>query len=120
MSLEAVTPVWITDYWDGPFEGLAMYEERLHWFKVESFDHDDPPPVRRYALYALSDDEIAAEEALHNLFRRHVGTHTDWNTRWTPDAAVRPQSEWAHFYESAGAKQERNYTTRPAIGWFTL
>lgn len=120
MLLQGVTPVWITDYWDGPLQGLATYEERLHWFEVESFDPDDPPTVRTYALYPLSDDEVAAEEALHRLFRKHVGTHTDWHLRGTPDAVVHPESKWASFYDSAEAKRDRVYTTRPAVGRFTL
>jgi hypothetical protein len=85
-----------------------------------SFDPDDPPAVRRYALYPLSDDEIVTEEGLHDLFRKHVGTHIDWEVRGTADAAVQPRSEWARFYESAEAKRDREYTKRSPIGWFTL
>jgi hypothetical protein len=120
MSLQGVEPVWITDYWDGPLQGLARYEGRLHWFEVESFNIDDPSAMRTYVLYPLSDQEIAAEEALHDLFRKHVGTHTDWELRGKPEAVVHPRSEWAGFYESAEAKRERDYSTRTAIGRFTL
>ena len=57
---------------------------------------------------------------MHELFRKHVGTHTDWDVRGSADAVVHPQSEWAGFYESAEANIDRDYTTRPAIGSFTL
>ena len=97
-----------------------MYEGQSHWFEVASFDADDPPPTRRYVLYPLTDEEIAAEESLHDLFRAHVGTHTDWDVRGTPDAVVRPQPEHAAFYQSPEAQRDRNYTTRDAVGWFTL
>ena len=79
--LKNVQPVWVTDFWDGPLNGLALYEGRCHWFEVESFDPDHPPEIRKYILYPLTDDEIVAEEALHDLFRKHVGTHTDWDVR---------------------------------------
>lgn len=118
--LKTVEPVWVTDFWDGPLNGLALYEGRCHWFEVESFDPDHPPEIRKYILYPLTDDEIVAEEALHDLFRKHVGTHTDWDVRGTPDAVVRPQTEHAAFYDSAEAQRDRDYTTRPAIGWFRL
>lgn len=120
MLLHGVTPVWLTDYWDGPLEGLATYEGRLHWFKVESFDADDPPSVRTYVLYPLSEDEAADEEALHQLFQEHVGTHTDWQLRGTRDARVHQDSNWASFYDSPEAKRHRDYTTRPPTGRFTL
>ena len=118
--LEGVEPVWLTDYWDGVLEGLASYRGRGHWFRAEPFDPDEPPKVRRHRLYALTEEEAEAEHALHDLFRTHVGTHWDYAVGGTAEAVVRPKAEWAKFYESAEAQLERDYTSRPPVGWFTL
>jgi hypothetical protein len=122
-KLRGVQLLWAADYWDGPIAGLARYDGREHWFEVEEFDWDDPPPAseRRFRLYALNDEELRDEQEWHRRFQKHVGTHSDYERSGNRGhAAVKPPSEWPKFYDEYERRPPREYASREPIGWFVL
>ncbi len=121
IELKGVELLWAADYRDGPIAGLARYDGRDHWFEAENFNWDNPPADRRCFLYALSDEELEDEHEWHRLFRKHVGTHTDYDPSGARDiGALRPRSEWSKFYDEHERRPPRDYTARPPVGWFVL
>ena len=116
--VENVELLWAADYWDGPMAGLARHDGSDYWYEAEAFDWDTPPSERRYLLYPMTDEELAAEHEAQRAFRKHVGTHTSYrDNRVVGRGKVRPESEWQKFYEKY---EYRSYADRPPIGWFSL
>ena len=62
--------VWHFDWWDGPLNGLAEYDDQKAWFAFH--DIDEPGIHYFYRLYLLTDAQVAEAE----LWR---ATRGDWN-----------------------------------------
>ena len=57
-DLSPVTIVWVTDWWDGPVEGMASYQGRDCWFRaIFGTAADEWTSPRRCRLYELTPDE---------------------------------------------------------------
>jgi len=118
-ALNGVTPRWEAGYWDGVVSGFAEYGGRLAWFHVVAYDVEREPPPLQCLLYELTDSEAAMERRRHNLFRKHVGTHTDYGATGLRRGKVRPRAEWRHFYDS-GLGRQPSYEDHRVLGWFML
>ena len=104
--------LWFGDFWDGPVNGLCLYNNEKCWFETCSEDEDGG---RRYVLLKLSAEQLADEEKWHELFRRNVGTHTDFDEA-VPQ--VKPQESHRDFYEPYKTRGKVDYSKNPALGWF--
>jgi len=100
--------LWHENYWDGPLTGVMLWEGEKCWFEtyeddfverplteeeikdwadflkipVEEVDEEDKidyEPYRRYNVYRIPKETMEAIEYNHNLFRKYVGTHTDYD-----------------------------------------
>lgn len=119
---EDVRLLWHNGYWDGVLSGIASYMGRECWFGC-------PDPARchrEYVVYPLTDQEIKTERHWHDLFRAHVGSHTDYTydesgRRSRPIASVKARASWHLFYDAAKDRPPRdNFTDREPIGVFSL
>jgi hypothetical protein len=124
------------NYWDGPLSGLCLINGNKYWYEcVEEWldnnrypdDDDDfePPWYRRYLIWKLTDEQLAAIEARHAKFQRMVGTHTDYSEdgkergRFHYNETVTPET-FKQFYEEAKLEKPIDITPNASqiIGWW--
>lgn len=127
--------LWHHDYWDGYLSGFCLYKDRMHFLKCvdegETFYKDSDcdevdeersdPWYRRYTIIELTDEEIAEVTRCHELFRQHVGTHTDYcaeSPQHRTIGATKPQSEWHLFYDVSKTWPKLAYNSRAPICWY--
>ena len=97
-------------YWDGPQDGMMLWEGKRAWFSADGDDEHIKTPftlwekirywidckrwglkfdkyelvdiefVRYFNVYEIPQDLILKLEEQHNLFRFYVGTHTDYTS----------------------------------------
>jgi hypothetical protein len=114
LDLRPVTIVWVSDWWDGPVEGMATYQGRDCWFRA-IFDTgaDEWTSPRRCRLYELAEDERQRLWARHRLWEQDAGGGSCYHPD-APDPAVKPGSQ--DFYQHADRQPAR---TGAQIGEFT-
>ena len=56
--------VWAMDWWDGPLNGLAIYQNRFCWFDFHSMDEAGLNYF--YVLYWLSEAQVQEAQAWHD------------------------------------------------------
>jgi hypothetical protein len=109
---------FLSDYYDGPIAGLAIF--RGQTFRFCCFQ-EDIPHQRVYVLQALTDAELADEKRVKSKFERMVGTHGCFDDRgellpaFAADEALRSQ----FFAEEPPHETPQPYD-RPVIAWFEL
>lgn len=118
-DVDGVELLWLSDYWDGPVAGLALYRGERLWFDAEWDDKGDDWTVpRRFRLRRLPARELAKQEAIHDAFERMVGTnscmHDLENIAHPADAATRTA-----FYEMHPPAGRTSYEDLPALATFT-
>lgn len=106
--------LWHSGFWDGPINGLCLFQGRKCWFEM----CEDGASYRRFLVLELTAEELADEERWHALFREHVGTHTDYGT--DEAGVVHLRERWAAFYEPFGKRPRVDYSRNPAVGWFEV
>ena len=111
--------LWHSDFWDGPRSGMLLYKGEECWFELFA-ENDDPREwYRRFAILRLSFDQLAEEHRWHELFRRCVGTHTDYNHEEERTiGAVRPREFHAEFYDEYRKRTPRDFSLCEVLGWF--
>ena len=114
VDLRPVTIVWVTDWWDGPVEGMASYQGRDCWFRA-IFDAgaDEWTSPRRCRLYELTPDERERLRARHRQWEQHVGGNCCYHPD-APDPALRPG--WEAFFQHADREHAQTGTK---VGEFT-
>ena len=111
--------LWHSDYWDGPRSGMLLYQQEQCWFQLLAENEESQEWYRRFAILRLSFDQLVEENRWHELFRRCVGTHTDYNhDEERIIGAVRPQECHAEFYDAYGKRLPRDYSLCEVLGWF--
>lgn len=113
--------LWHCDYWDGPRSGMLRYHGEECWFQVVAEDLEpDAPWHRRFAIVRLTAEQHADEVRWHDLFREHVGTHTDYDPdgRERSLGEVRPRELWARFYDAAPGRVRADLSGNEVLGWF--
>ncbi len=114
---EHVRKLWHCDYWDGPLSGICIVDGRRLFFKCVS---EDVSRNREFVLLQLSQEQLAEEIQWHELFREHVGTHTDYdenNKRET--GKMKPQNRWDGFYVPYKKRTPLDLSSCEIIGWTT-
>lgn len=113
-------------YWDGPLSGVCLYQGERLWFNCVHDYHDKTEDdkyldMRIYALYRLTVEEWEQEDYWHELFEKHVGTHTSYK-EGSRSGSVNKQSDWNHFYDASkkakkdGSRKAKDLIT--PIGYF--
>lgn len=114
--LKNVKFIFPNSHYDVPLNGMAMYENKKYWFEITNTTVKSKKCI--YGLYAISDEEIKAEEQLHQLFRKYVGTHLDRDEYGKRCGTVKDQKLWNKFYDVARKYVRPNYDQREPIGKF--
>jgi hypothetical protein len=127
IAFEAVTLLWHDDFWDGPLSGLLLWQGERLWFQMqEQYEPPDDadttpwPWYRRYLVVRLTPEQLREEEGWHDLFRKCVGTHTDYqsNGQRVEVGAVQPKERHAEFYDAYSQRVPMNLTMNEVVGWF--
>tara|TARA_R110002096_G_scaffold356726_2_gene549969 strand:- start:5 stop:418 length:414 start_codon:yes stop_codon:yes gene_type:complete len=110
--------LWHLSYYDGPISGVGMIGDEFCYFNMIHDCH-----FRRiFAVYHLSLDEFKDELLRHEMFRIHVGFHTDYHISGNNDqrevGLLQPGSEWKKFYDTKSDAKSTDYTDRVPVAYF--
>ena len=95
-DLRPVTIEWVTDWWDGPVEGMASYQGRDCWFRaISDTDADEWTSPRRCRLFELTPGERDRLRARHRRREQHAGGDSGHHPG-APGPALRPGAEAFH------------------------
>ena len=88
--LNGVSVLWITNWWDGPVEGMASFDGRDCWFTA-IFDEeaDEYTSPRRCELYELSAKEREQRWARHRHWEQAAGGNSCFHDA-SPDPSLKP------------------------------
>ena len=119
INRDEVRLLWYADFWDGPINGLCLYNDKKYWFELMADSEDELPDTtqRKFLVLELSRRQLTEEEHWHELFRRKVGTHCDFEE---PNPEVKPKETQREFYEEYGKRSKPDYSNNVAIGWFEM
>ena len=118
--------LWHDNFWDGPLSGLLLWRNERLWFQMQE-EYEPPggvepvpwPWYRRFLVIRLTAGQLGEEEQWHELFRRCVGTHTDYrHDETTEPATVHPKEQWAEFYDAYNRRVPPNLSANEVVGWF--
>ena len=117
---DAIRLLWHVDFWDGPTSGLLSYAGEDLWFEMVEENEDTTASwYRRYVIVRLSEEQLADERRWHELFREHVGTHTDYDENGARATGVtKPRSEWDEFYGPHSKRVAPDLASNTVVGWW--
>jgi len=112
--------LWYGDYWDGPIDGLLSFRGEQCWFELVTENEGDLGEwYRRFVILRLTPERLAEEARWHDLFRKHVGTHADYDENGRAmRGELRPRDEWHKFYEPFQRRIPRAFSDNEVLGWF--
>jgi hypothetical protein len=117
--LAGVTILWADDYWDGPLAGVALYEDRLHYFDTAwDPEADDWTSPRRFRLWRLTDEQIATEQARHEAFERIVSTRLCYHLPAEQRTVHASDDQWAAYYDAVEPTDRTEYLAIEPMGEF--
>lgn len=110
--------LYISDYYDGPIAGLAVFQDRIVRFCAFQ---EDIPRHDILVFQELDPDELEAELKEKERFERMVGTHWSFDGKGNALPDVRaPEELMRQFYEEAQPHPVPKPTDRPIIAWVDL
>lgn len=116
----SITMLWYDNYYDGPLSGMAEFNDNRVWFNCIEME-DNPFQMRRFALYKMSDDELAYEEKWHTLFNKLVGYHCDYGID-DNDRPKTTQEQHDEYFRLADEEdrheKKKDYTKNECLGIF--
>jgi len=119
IDAEALQPLWISDYYDGPLSGAVLRNGQFCWYILA--DEEREPYVdgwyRRYWLVALTPVQEDEQRRWHDLFRQHVGTHWD-HSSGAETRCVLPKENHHLFYEPYAKRTPLALDENEVLGWF--
>jgi len=113
--------LWTSDWWDGPINGMLLYQNRKCWF--DRFDRgasaNPKNTLQRYIVIELTAGQIETEEYWHAVFVEKVGSHMvpDENGIRHTDR-VKPRETWAEFYDPYKNREKADFSNNLVIGFF--
>lgn len=118
VNVNDVNWCFISDYYDGPIEGLLYYSDKV--WKFCCF-REDVPEQSVYVILRLSKDELENEIKSKQQFEKMVGTHWsyDVNGEKLPgfEASLKTQKE---YYENKKESNEFTPYSHEIEAWFTV
>lgn len=124
-----LTLLWHCDFWDGPQSGLLNWRGERYWFQVQEEyappegDEAAYPWYRRFLVIRLTEQQLRDKDEWHELFRRCVGTHTDYRPNgdgMRGVGVVRPREQWAEFYDAYQQRTPPDLSRNEVVGWFEM
>ena len=114
---DSVRLVYHNNYWDGPISGVVKFDGKRYYF--DQCDEEENGK-RRYVMYELSDEQWKEEDYWHDLFRTHVGTHTEYDENGKRGiGATKEREEWEKYYSKEASRVPLNLEQNEIVGWFT-
>ena len=113
--------LWHSDFWDGPKNGLLVFDGCKYWFQMfeESADPDLKDFYRRFLVLELTPAQLEEEERWHALFQEKVGYHSDSRYNQREELAqLKPRNVQVEFYNLYKARVPLDVNANRAIGWF--
>lgn len=112
--------LWHCGYYDGPMNGMALYNGQKVWFDMDEDSYDNIFFMRTYKIYELSDEDIEELETSHARFQRDVGYHTDYGEVYAPFEGVKNKPNFEKYYERAKKlfKKRKDFTKNKCLGTF--
>jgi hypothetical protein len=108
-QIEGVVLCGFYDYYDGPINGMAVYQDRECWFEMVADRADWYRGPRRFTLYELSSEQRTFERARERCFAEHVRG---------ADGQLKPEAQWHGYYDRYPWRESPVYPDNPVIGWF--
>jgi hypothetical protein len=124
--------LWHHSYFDGPINGILLYEGKTHWFKLfyplrtdEIRSRTDKDGIVwndyfvRYLVIELTEEQVREEEYWHELFRQKVGTHTDYDENGQRKISeLKPENSQKEYFELSKTRNSIDLSNNLVIGWF--
>ena len=119
--------LWHDSYYDGPLSGICIYNDKEHWFKmVKEFDYKEEEDGkmetflgRVYVIAELPKQQFAIMKYAHELFRKYVGTHTDYNEDNKRSSGCLEQSSWNKYYNWAKKEYKHpDLSENKVVAWW--
>ena len=103
---------WVKDWWDGPLNGLADYDDKFCWFEFHSMDEGGVQYF--YLLYRLSPEQLKNVESWHIINEKWRLQWNEFHARqfFTP-AARKFANDW-----KLNVPELIHPTESVPIGWF--
>lgn len=105
---------FISDYYDGPIEGLAYYKGELVRFRCDQETLFNKQ--RLYLIEKLSEQELVYELKEKKDFEENVGTHWSFDKDGNPLPRVIKASELQKRYYS-NKQRKPNFSSAKIIAW---
>src|ERR1700722_11892810 len=71
--------LYANDYWDGPLEGLLLWNKQEYYFICYNDPTHEHEVERRYVIIEMTEEQASEEKYYHQLFINHVGNHFEYN-----------------------------------------
>lgn len=122
--------LWHNDYYDGPRNGVLLYQGKVYWFQIQDdicdlLPHSDEvneaeeSGYNRFLVIELTDEQFQEEKYWNELFRQKVGTHWDYDENGNPiKGELRSGETWKEFYSAAKNRKPLDLSNNAVIGWF--
>ena len=113
--------LWYSDFWDGPKNGLLVFDGCKYWFEMfeESADPDFKDFYRRFLVLEITQAQLEEEERWHTLFQEKVGYHTTYGRNEREEVArLKPPNVQQEFYDQYKRRIPRDINRNRAIAWF--
>jgi len=128
-STDKIELKYHSGYWDGPLSGVCLYQGERLWFNsVHDYhsktEEDKYLDMRIYALHRLTVEEWKQEDYWHDLFKKHVGTHTSYKEGKRTYGKVHSSKTHGLFYEPSkkaregGTRKAKDLNDKNLIGYF--
>lgn len=127
--------LWHHDYWDGPMTGVMLWEGEKCWFEmveekhfevplteeeinewadylkisvdeVEDVDKVDWDRIRWFDVYRIPKEIMESIEYNHELFRKYVGAHTDYDEEGNRHHNLSDYGEYHKYYNDRKSHKE--------------
>jgi len=120
----------IHDWWDGPLQGIAVYDEKPCWYE-RRYEDDNPRQqsdgegrtwdewYAEYILVELTPEQHQEQIYREKLFREKVGTHFDCDEAGNRlGGNTMPKENWHEFYDVIIQRGTPDLSQNTVIGWF--
>jgi hypothetical protein len=123
---EGIVPLWHGGYWDGPLNGICMYQGEPHFFEMKKEYHGKVlgrKIGRTYWIYKITPEYWEFDKYWHGQFCLHVGNHTNYvwseeHKRYNRFVGTNPSSPnyWKEmYYDRYEAAHAEMLVKNPAV-----
>lgn len=111
--------MWISGFWDAPLSGMLQWQNQYCWFHMvaENDDWNENTWYRKYAVIALTIDQIKKEFQVHHDFQRYVGTHWDRSSIENTPAFIPGKSHLFYEKHNHHIQHLQNFDKNTVVAW---